>query len=137
MARLTLARRSAGVGFHASKVGMEVVAWSEHLTEDRAAELGARWVDKAELFGAADFVSVHLRLSARTQGLVGAAELAQRQERGGGIGQQREGAGLVGFVLDRDVDLRVVVGNLGQGFEVGLPHRVVITLKCIVDPVLA
>ena len=56
--------------------GMEVVAWSANLTDERAAECGARRVEKDELFRAADVVSIHLVLSDRTRHLVGATELA-------------------------------------------------------------
>lgn len=56
--------------------GMEVVAWSQSLTADRAAAAGAELVTKEELFRRADIVTVHLVLSGRTRGLVGAAELA-------------------------------------------------------------
>jgi phosphoglycerate dehydrogenase-like enzyme len=56
--------------------GMEVLAWSQNLDPDAAREAGAEPVAKLELFERADIVSVHLRLSERTEGLVGAAELA-------------------------------------------------------------
>jgi phosphoglycerate dehydrogenase-like enzyme len=56
--------------------GMKVIAWSQNLTAERAAEVGARRVSKEDLFREADIVSVHLVLSGRTRGLVGAAELA-------------------------------------------------------------
>jgi phosphoglycerate dehydrogenase-like enzyme len=56
--------------------GMEVGAWSENLSPARATEMGVRPLSKADLFTAADFVTIHLRLSERTVGLVGAAELA-------------------------------------------------------------
>ena len=55
--------------------GMEVIAWSQNLTPDRAQECGARLVSKDELFRTADVVTIHLVLSPRTKGLVGAAEL--------------------------------------------------------------
>jgi phosphoglycerate dehydrogenase-like enzyme len=55
--------------------GMTVIAWSQNLTADRAAA-GAELVAKDELFRQADVVSIHLVLSGRTRGLVGAAELA-------------------------------------------------------------
>jgi phosphoglycerate dehydrogenase-like enzyme len=55
--------------------GMEVVAWSQNLTADKAQASGARWVPKEELFAGADVLSIHLVLSGRTRGLVGAAEL--------------------------------------------------------------
>ena len=56
--------------------GMEVIAWSQNLTPERAAEAGAKPVEKDELFRQADIVTVHLVLSGRTRGLVGARELA-------------------------------------------------------------
>jgi phosphoglycerate dehydrogenase-like enzyme len=56
--------------------GMKVIAWSQNLTAERAASAGAELVAKEELFRQADIVSIHLRLSGRTRGLVGAAELA-------------------------------------------------------------
>src|SRR5580704_7970151 len=56
--------------------GMKVIAWSQNLTAERAAEAGAALVTKDELFQEADVVSIHLVLSGRTRGLVGAAELA-------------------------------------------------------------
>lgn len=55
--------------------GMTTIAWSQNLTEAAAAEVGVRRVDKAELFRSADFVSVHLQVSPRTRGLIGAADL--------------------------------------------------------------
>jgi phosphoglycerate dehydrogenase-like enzyme len=56
--------------------GMEVIAWSQNLTADRAAEAGAALVTKEELFRQADIVTIHLVLSRRTRELVGADELA-------------------------------------------------------------
>ena len=56
--------------------GMTVIAWSENLTSEVASAAGATLVDKDALFRQADFVTIHLILSRRTSGLVGAAELA-------------------------------------------------------------
>ena len=56
--------------------GMQVIAWSHHLTAERASEAGAVLVTKDELFRRADIVTVHLVLSRRTRGLVGQPELA-------------------------------------------------------------
>jgi phosphoglycerate dehydrogenase-like enzyme len=57
--------------------GMEVVAWSRHLTKERADEVGVQLAPSMdELLTASDFVSVHLARSDRTRGLVGARELA-------------------------------------------------------------
>ncbi|MER6556773.1 D-2-hydroxyacid dehydrogenase family protein [Streptomyces sp. NPDC001027] len=57
--------------------GMEVSAWSQNLTEERAREVGVRAAaSKEELLSESDFVSVHLALGERTRGLLGPAELA-------------------------------------------------------------
>jgi phosphoglycerate dehydrogenase-like enzyme len=56
--------------------GMDVIAWSQNLDADRAAEAGAEAVAKADLFSSADVVSVHYKLSPRSTGIVGAAEIA-------------------------------------------------------------
>jgi D-3-phosphoglycerate dehydrogenase len=71
-----------GLGKLGSKVaqvgrafGMKVIGWSQNLTEDKAREAGATLVSKEDLFRQADFISVHLQLSPRTRGLIGAREL--------------------------------------------------------------
>ena len=57
--------------------GMRVTAWSQHLTEERADEVGVQLAaSKEELLADSDFVSVHLALGDRTRGLLGPAELA-------------------------------------------------------------
>jgi phosphoglycerate dehydrogenase-like enzyme len=55
--------------------GMNLIAWSQNLTAERAVEVGATLVTKEELFSQADFVSIHLVLSERSRGLVGDREL--------------------------------------------------------------
>ncbi len=57
--------------------GMEVVAWSQNLTDERAAEVGVEKVTKSELLARADVLSIHLVLGDRTRGLFGADELAR------------------------------------------------------------
>src|ERR1700688_207624 len=57
-------------------LGMKVIAWSQNLTEEKASAAGATFVDKQTLFREADVVTVHLVLSSRTKGLIGAPELA-------------------------------------------------------------
>ncbi len=57
--------------------GMDVIAWSQNLTDERAASLGARRVSKAELLAGSDVLSIHLVLSGRTRGLFQEADLAQ------------------------------------------------------------
>ncbi len=56
--------------------GMEVIAWSQNLTETRAAEVGVARVDKETLLARADVVTIHLVLSDRTRGLIGAKEFS-------------------------------------------------------------
>ncbi|MEU0332765.1 D-2-hydroxyacid dehydrogenase family protein [Streptomyces sp. NPDC006193] len=57
--------------------GMQVSAWSQNLTKERADEAGVELApSKEELLRGSDFVSIHLKLSDRTRGLLGPAELA-------------------------------------------------------------
>jgi D-3-phosphoglycerate dehydrogenase len=69
-----LGSKMAGYG---KAFGMDVVAWSQNLTAERAAECGARSVSKEELFSSSDFISIHVVLSDRTRGLIGAADFAR------------------------------------------------------------
>jgi phosphoglycerate dehydrogenase-like enzyme len=55
--------------------GMTTIAWSHNLTADQAAEHQVRAVTKEQLFTESDVLSIHLVLSERTRGLVGAAQL--------------------------------------------------------------
>src|SRR4029077_19112148 len=55
--------------------GMEIIAWRQNMTPEIAEAAGARLVSKDELFRQADIVTIHLILSGRSKGLVGAAEL--------------------------------------------------------------
>ncbi|TWG08625.1 D-2-hydroxyacid dehydrogenase family protein [Saccharopolyspora dendranthemae] len=73
---LGLGRLGSQVADVARAFGMNVIAWSSNLTEQRAAEAGARLVGKDELFAESDVLSVHLVLGERSRGLVGADELA-------------------------------------------------------------
>src|SRR3954453_2703538 len=56
--------------------GMDVVDWSQNLTDERAAEQGVRRVDREELFATSDVVTVHLLWSRRTRGLINAEDFA-------------------------------------------------------------
>ena len=60
----------------ANAFDMNVIAWSQNLTAERAAECDATLVDKDTLFRNSDIVSIHVVLSERTRGLVGARELS-------------------------------------------------------------
>ncbi len=55
--------------------GMQVIAWSRNLTRERAAAVGAVWVEKDDLFSRSDIISIHLVLSDRTRGLIGPHEI--------------------------------------------------------------
>ncbi len=72
---LGLGRLGGQVARLGQAFGMRTIAWSENLTEARAAELDVTRVEKDELFSQSDFISIHLKLSARTTALVGAEEL--------------------------------------------------------------
>jgi phosphoglycerate dehydrogenase-like enzyme len=70
-----LGRLGAQVAAIGRAFGMRVAAWSQHLTADRAGACGAELVPKEALLSQADVVPIHLRLSARTAGLLGASDL--------------------------------------------------------------
>jgi phosphoglycerate dehydrogenase-like enzyme len=73
---LGLGRVGSAVARIGKAFGMNLIAWTQNLTAERAAAAGAALVSKEELFRQADIVSIHLVLSRRTHGLVGATELA-------------------------------------------------------------
>ena len=68
----TLGTRVAKV---AQALEMNVLAWSQNLTDERARSAGATRVDKDDLLRRADFVTIHVVLSERTRNLIGAREL--------------------------------------------------------------
>lgn len=59
-----------------SALGMNVVAWTLNPSTDRAARLGVRFVKIDELLTTADAVSIHVKLTETTRGLIGAQEIA-------------------------------------------------------------
>ncbi|MER7860113.1 hydroxyacid dehydrogenase [Amycolatopsis sp. WAC 04197] len=73
---LGLGRLGAGAAKIGQAFGMETIAWSQNLTQEKADPHGVTAVSKDELFARADVLSVHLVLSGRSRGLVGAPELA-------------------------------------------------------------
>jgi phosphoglycerate dehydrogenase-like enzyme len=70
-----LGRFGSAVAAIGQAFAMDVVAWSEHLTAERCAQVGVSLVSKEELFATSDVVTVHLVLSDRTRGVIGAPEL--------------------------------------------------------------
>jgi len=73
---LGLGRLGGRMAEVARAFGLNIIAWSQNLTEERCAELGARRVERETLFRESEILSLHLVLSERTRGIVGAAELA-------------------------------------------------------------
>ncbi|MGA9748544.1 MAG: NAD(P)-dependent oxidoreductase, partial [Nocardioides sp.] len=73
-----LGRLGGRVAAYGRAFGMDVVAWSANLTDERCAEVGVRRThDLDGLLAESDFVSLHLVLSDRTRGLIGRRELAR------------------------------------------------------------
>ena len=74
---LGLGRIGSQVARIGSAFGMDSIAWSQNLTSEAATAAGASLVSKDQLFERADILTIHLVLSNRTRGLVGASELAK------------------------------------------------------------
>lgn len=96
-----LGQRVAGI---AKAFGMQVVAWSQNLTPEKCRESGVAYATKNDLFRMADIVTVHLQLSDRSRGLIGAAEL----------GQMKPGAYLVNTARGPIVDERALLAALTE-----------------------
>jgi phosphoglycerate dehydrogenase-like enzyme len=74
---LGLGKLGARVAKFGLAMEMDVIAWSQNLTAERCAEVGVRLVDRDTFFKTSDVISIHLILSERTTGLVGAKEFKQ------------------------------------------------------------
>lgn len=72
---LGLGRIGSRVARVGTAFGMDVIAWSTNLTPEAAEKAGATYVSRDELFSRADVLTIHLVLSERSRGLVGAAEM--------------------------------------------------------------
>jgi len=72
---LGLGKLGARTAKIAQAFGMKVIAWSQNLTPEKCAEIGVGYVAKEDLFRQSDIVTIHVVLSQRTRGLVGAKEL--------------------------------------------------------------
>jgi phosphoglycerate dehydrogenase-like enzyme len=57
-------------------IGMKVQAWTFHPSPEREGEMGVRFVDREELLKTSDVVSIHLKLTDQSRGMIGARELA-------------------------------------------------------------
>jgi phosphoglycerate dehydrogenase-like enzyme len=76
LALLGLGKLGTRVAQIGKAFGMQVVAWSQNLTAEKCREAGVEYVGCDDLFRRADFLSIHVQLSARTRGLITAEELA-------------------------------------------------------------
>jgi D-3-phosphoglycerate dehydrogenase len=72
-----LGKLGAKVSGLAKAFGMNVIAWSPNLTAERCKEVGVSYATKEELFSTADIITIHVVLSDRSRGLVGAADLSR------------------------------------------------------------
>jgi phosphoglycerate dehydrogenase-like enzyme len=109
-----LGRLGSQVATMAQAFGMDVTAWSHNLDPEHAAGLGVLAVSFDELLARSDFVSIHLRLSERTRGLVGAAEFARMRPEAYLINTSR------GPIVDSDALLAAVRSETiaGAGIDV-------------------
>lgn len=71
---LGLGKLGSRVAKVARALDMKVLAWSQNLTPEKCAEAGVTYATKEELLGQSDFVTIHLVLSPRSKGVIGAAE---------------------------------------------------------------
>jgi phosphoglycerate dehydrogenase-like enzyme len=99
---LGLGRLGSRVARYGIAFDMDVVAWSQNLTDARCAEVGVRRADKDELLSTADIVSIHLVLSDRTRGLIGKQEFAQMKPSSYLVNTSR------GPIVDRDALLHAL-----------------------------
>src|SRR5208283_4979574 len=76
---LGLGKLGVRVARIAKAFGMKLIAWSQNLTEEKCREAGVDYAAKDDLFRTADIVTIHLQLSPRTRGLIGARELGLMQ----------------------------------------------------------
>src|SRR5664279_5633389 len=72
-----LGKLGAKVSGLAKAFGMNVIAWSPNLTAGRCKEVGVGYATREQLFATADIITIHVVLSQRSRGLVGAADLAR------------------------------------------------------------
>ena len=100
-----LGRIGARMAAYCKALGMNILAWSQNLTAETAAAAGAVRVAKEELLSAADVVSLHLVLSDRTRGILGAADLAR----------MRPGAILVNTARAQLVDEAALIAAVESG----------------------
>jgi len=98
----------------AQAFGMKVIAWSQNLTPEKCKEVGVDYVSKEDLFRQADFITIHLVLSQRSRGLVGAKELGLMKPSAYIVNTSR------GPIIDEAAMLAALRGNkiAGAGLDV-------------------
>jgi phosphoglycerate dehydrogenase-like enzyme len=116
-----LGRLGARLARYAIALDMSVIAWSPNLSEPKARQAGARLVSKSDLMANSDAISVHMVLSPRSRGIIGAED----------IGRMKKGAILIntsrGPLIDETALIAAVkVGNILAALDVydkePLPH---------------
>ena len=75
-----LGRLGSRMARYAAALDMNVIAWSPNLTEAKAQESGARLVGKSDLMAGSDAISVHMVLSPRTRGIIGAEDIGRMKK---------------------------------------------------------
>lgn len=100
-----LGRIGATMAKYGLALGMNVQAWSQNLTAERCAEIGVAQVDKDTLFATSDAISIHMVLSPRSRGIVGAADIARMMP----------GAMLINTSRGPLVDMAALVAALNAG----------------------
>jgi phosphoglycerate dehydrogenase-like enzyme len=80
MGIIGLGRLGSHMARYCKALNMSLLAWSQNMTPERAQAAGASMVSKQELLSRSDAVSIHLVLSDRTRGLIGAADLARMKQ---------------------------------------------------------
>jgi phosphoglycerate dehydrogenase-like enzyme len=100
-----LGRLGARMARYGAALDMKVIAWSPNLTADKAQAAGARLVAKSELFAQSDAVSIHMVLSPRSRGMIGADD----------IGRMKTGAILVNTSRGPLVDEAALAAAVNAG----------------------
>ncbi len=100
-----LGRLGARMARYGLALDMNVIAWSPNLTEAKAREAGVKRVGKPDLFAASDAVSVHMVLSPRSRGIIGAED----------IGRMKNGAILINTSRGPLIDEAALIAAVSAG----------------------
>jgi D-3-phosphoglycerate dehydrogenase len=96
---------AAGLARLGQAIGMDVLAWTFHPTPERAARLGVTFVSLDEVLSRSDVVSLHVRLTGESRGLIGAER----------IRQMKPGTMLINTARGPAVDTAALVEALNSG----------------------